>query len=316
MAILEHVEIVRQGREVIKKWRLSNPETQLDLSGANLSGTDLTEAPLIGVNLRGADLYRTDFTMADLSGAYLTGANLVRASFTAANLMGTDFTSARFGFTCVSDCDFSQAKGLEKVKHVLPSSIGVDTLTKTLRGCESGYSGSLLKFFREAGVPTIILEKLSQLVGEIRYYSCFIAYGTPDQEFATRLVEDLAVQGVKCWFFPSDAKVGAATLSEERRGRQDADKVIVICSGAGLAQPGVKREIDETAQEDPKKLLPINKDGEWRRKPYVIERDGRNLKPFLENNVWADFASKSYEKALEDVLKGLEKLPPAALTLS
>jgi uncharacterized protein YjbI with pentapeptide repeats len=80
-----------------------------DLTGANLSGANLTgvsvrlggsQIPRAGpLNLTGADLTRAnltdaDLTGADLTGANLTGTNLTSADLTGANLTGTNLTGA------------------------------------------------------------------------------------------------------------------------------------------------------------------------------------------------------------------------------
>jgi hypothetical protein len=68
--------------------------TGADLSGANLTGADLIGADLYNTNLTGADLigadlYNTDLTGADLTGADLTDANLSNANLARANLSNT-----------------------------------------------------------------------------------------------------------------------------------------------------------------------------------------------------------------------------------
>ncbi len=144
-----------------------------------------------------------------------------------------------------------------------------------------------------------------------KYYSCFIAYGGPDQDFAARLNNSLRAKGVERWFFPKDAIAGRPTLEEERRARMNADKVVVVCSGAGLGQPGLLREIDETIQENPRKLIPVLKDVQWLSDPYHVTRDHRDFKPYLRDQVWADFDAKSYRVAFPDLLAGLSKRWPS-----
>ena len=74
------------------------------LTGANLTGADLTLAYLPGANLSGADL-----TSAHLLSTNLTGAILNSANFTNANLYGSDFTGAQVGngFTGVGHLIYS-----------------------------------------------------------------------------------------------------------------------------------------------------------------------------------------------------------------
>jgi len=110
MAIQEHVEVVKQGAAAIVQWRARNPDTRLDLhganlrkvdlSGANLSKANLREANLRGANLFGADLRDADLYRANLSGAYLYGANLYGANLSVANLRGADLSGAGAIWSC------------------------------------------------------------------------------------------------------------------------------------------------------------------------------------------------------------------------
>lgn len=60
--------------------------TQVNLSGANLSGADFSEANLSVANLSGANLSNTNLSRANLNVARLSGANLAKANLTQANL--------------------------------------------------------------------------------------------------------------------------------------------------------------------------------------------------------------------------------------
>lgn len=64
-----------------------------DLSGINLSGADLTEAYLSGVNLAGANL---------------SHANLTRASLSKSNLTNTDLSGANLTKACLENAEFEQ----------------------------------------------------------------------------------------------------------------------------------------------------------------------------------------------------------------
>jgi uncharacterized protein YjbI with pentapeptide repeats len=71
MADPEHVELVKQGAEAIRKWREENPDTVLDLRGASLEGIDLNEANLAGAKLG----------QAKLAGTHLYRATLIKPTF-------------------------------------------------------------------------------------------------------------------------------------------------------------------------------------------------------------------------------------------
>jgi uncharacterized protein YjbI with pentapeptide repeats len=62
MADLEHLQIIRQGVDVWNEWRQKSPELILDLrradlSEANFSGTDLSNATLIGSYVYGVSVW-------------------------------------------------------------------------------------------------------------------------------------------------------------------------------------------------------------------------------------------------------------------
>ena len=98
------------------KWLRGDGGKQANLSGANLSGADLSEANLSGANLswanlseanlRGANLAGADLSEANLSWANLAGANLSWANLSEANLAGAiiDLPICRMDFGGWSIC--------------------------------------------------------------------------------------------------------------------------------------------------------------------------------------------------------------------
>ncbi|GAG44638.1 unnamed protein product, partial [marine sediment metagenome] len=164
-------------------------------------------------------------TGANLAGAHLTWANLTNTELWQANL-----SRARLGLTALSDVDLSDVIGLTTVTHEWRSSVGVDTLILSFRGAGNRLTPELRTFFRGAGVPEELLEALPGIVAEVKYYSCFIAYGQPDVEFARKLCEDLEGKGVSCWLYDMDATVGERTWREIGEKRRGAEKMVVLCS--------------------------------------------------------------------------------------
>ena len=333
MANPEHVEVVRQGTAAIDEWQARDPKASLDLSGAdfsrvNLSGANLTGAKLGNANLAGtrlvtahliwarlakadltgANLMGADFFLADLTGANLAGADLFAANLSLANLDETNLTGARFGLTSLGACDLSQAMGLAAVDHQWPSSIGVDTLVRSFRGAGNKLTPDLEAFFLGAGVPRELLAELPRIVAEVKYYSCFIAYGQPDLDFAKKLHDHLVASGVPCWIYDLDKTPGEPTWGEIGRKRREADKMVVTCSAKALIRPGVLKEIEEQIDEDPDKMVPISRDNLWREPGFQVMRAGRDLKPFLLDKNYADFSDDSrHEESLQRLLKALRR---------
>jgi Pentapeptide repeats (8 copies) len=167
MAIKEHLARLKRGVGAWNRWRKAHIEMRPDLSGADLrwailSGMDLRDADLSGANLSGADIRSEQLVMVDLANANLANAYIGSAIF--------------------ANVDLSSTKGLDRMLHFSPSTIGIDTVYRS--------AGKIPpSFLRGCGVPEIFIEYMPSLVspGAIQFYSSFISYSTKDQEFASRL---------------------------------------------------------------------------------------------------------------------------------
>ena len=332
MANMDQVQIVRQGRDAVTKWREEHPGEFMDLNacymshtripmvnltgadmrnsdlmgamlrranlsdcrlnpihcyradlreaqfvgsllnGANLRGADcrdadfsnadmdrviLSDANLTGANLRGANLSRANLDRADLTGADLTGATLNGTALTRTNLTntvfqdsdfyeavfnttvmdGADFTGSIMGYTVFQNCDMSGATGLDAVRHDAPSTLGVDSLFR---------SGGTIpqEFLAGVGSPGYLADFQQSISGaQALSADYFIACAAEDVAFATRLQDDLRVNGARCWIFPENARGSAlvdrrSTSEEEEIERwiRHYDKLIVVSSAAGTGQ--------------------------------------------------------------------------------
>jgi uncharacterized protein YjbI with pentapeptide repeats len=342
MANPEHLAVVGQGKEAIAEWRRAHPRKRLDLSGADLRRADLRRADLSGADLSGANLTWADLSRANLTWVNLSRANLMRANLSradlglanlswanlsranlgrvllfitylrAADLTEADLSQGMLGRTVLADVDVSQVAGLATVKHIEPSTIGVDTLIRSFRGAGNTLTPELAAFFRGAGVPQELLEALPRILAEVKYYTCFVCYGQPDLEFAQKLCKDLEARGVSCWLYDMDATPGERTWREIGRKRREAEKMVVLCSAKALVRDGALKEIEEQIDEDPDKMVPISLDDLWKEKGARVMRGDRDLKPYLLDKNYADFANLSYEEALERLLAGLKRPTPSA----
>jgi uncharacterized protein YjbI with pentapeptide repeats len=88
MANQEHLDILRQGVEIWNQWRRQHPDIEPDLSGADISDTQL-------VFLTGGDVIEIDLSGVNLSGAVLWGADLLAASLKKANLSRANLTRSQ-----------------------------------------------------------------------------------------------------------------------------------------------------------------------------------------------------------------------------
>lgn len=333
MAYSKHVELVKKGSEAVRAWWKKADEGEIlhldgadlrgqflrdidffraDLRGAQLQGVELSFSHLAGAeltdaNLAGAFLFATDFTGADLRGTDLSNTNLVQAIFRETNVNAACFVNATFGSTVIAYTDFSTAKGIDSIRHVTPSSLGIDSLRlSTVRLPK--------EFLRGCGVPHKLLALYeSERPALSDYYSCFISYAESDAALSKKLYEDLQEAGVRCWRWREDAKWGVILLSSIDKAIQEQDKLILICSKSSLTSPEVLKELERALQKEERKrrsgvlvevLLPIRVDDfvfqEWEhyRKADVV---AKHIGDFCQ---WQD--SVHYRKALERLLRDLK----------
>lgn len=286
--------------------------TRADLSGANLFRASLVGAMAFGTNLSGVNLTEADLAMAnlmfaDLSGAKLVKANLSGTNLASAELLSADLTGATLGGNCFGFTDLSRVVGLASVTHEIGSSVGAETLIDSVRGAGGQLTADLRAFFRSAGVPSELLDVIPAIAAEVKYHTCFVAYGQRDVAFARELCEHLTGKGVSCWLYEMHATPGQRTWTEIVRKRREADKVVVACSADALVRDGVLKEIEEQVDEDPDKIVPISLDDLWKASGFRVMRADRDLKPYLLERNYADFANLPYDEALERLLRGLRR---------
>lgn len=281
---------------------------RVDLRGAmchraSFIGTDLCEAKLIET-----DLSATKFFLVNLSRAKLVKADLRIADINKVDFSWADLSGLILAKTILTECNLAHCKGLETIRHEGPSSISVDTIIETFRREGNCLTPEFKTFCLNMGVPKELLDVLTQALAEVKYYTCFVCYGSPDEAFAERLVADFRERGVSCWIYSMDATPGERTWREISLKRQEAEKFIVLCSARALVRDGVKKEIEEQIDEDPDKIIPISLDNIWKEEGFRVIRGSRDLKPFLLERNYADFIDESnYENSLNRLLSTLRR---------
>ncbi|MFT4559131.1 MAG: hypothetical protein ACI93T_004255 [Porticoccaceae bacterium] len=279
--------------------------TGADLRGANLIGAQLAEADLTRADLRGARLTKADFyaarlfkatldnaeaggtyfrradmTEADCSGADLTkadlrevnfrngtlsGASLVGADLSFAKLAGVDIRDAILGWSSLGHVDLSQLIGLDQVKHIGPSSVGLDT-------ARLSHSKMSEAFLQGCGISEGVIQNWKSLFGHpAEEFSCFVRFAPDDESFARHLAESAQAKGLRCWLdeMPKSAK--------ERRARsaptnyETTERVLICSSKACLSSWWINDEMTRlNAREKQHKkdtgksvrfFFPLNLDG-------------------------------------------------------
>ena len=231
---------------------------QADLNDTDLIKADLIRTNLKGAKLVGANLQHTNLRRANLWNADLRETILWEANFRTAVLKNATIENASLWNSVFTDVDLSDVSGLETVKHIGPSSIGIDTLYKSKGNIPEA-------FLCGCGVPDQMIEYARSLTtSPIEYYSCFISYNHEDEEFAKRIYNDLRANNVLCWLACEDMKIGTKirpTIDEKIRS---FDKLLLILSERSIASDWVEHEVEHALdlEKERKKtvLFPVRVD--------------------------------------------------------
>lgn len=284
-----------------------------NLNGASISGSDFQGADLFSANLAGAFASKTNLSGVGLRDANLTGADLRDANLSSADLRGTnlslailkntDFSGAIAGWTIFGDIDLELAIGLEQVRHLGPSTIGIHALYKFRQKLPT-------VFLRGVGVPNKFLSYLGALVGkQTEYHSCFISYSAKDQEFANRLYLDLLASGVRCWFAPEDLKIGDTFRDKIEESIRMHDKLLIILSKNSVRSPWVATEVESAFEREHRQsslpvLFPIRLDTEVMKTDRAWAAEIRRRRHIGDFSRWKD--GNAYAKALDRLLDDLK----------
>jgi hypothetical protein len=238
-------------RIVASKFNNTNA-SQANLTDAYINECGITGLSLNQAKLHGARVHNVTFIEADLREANLVGAVVSNTSF-----RRTAFDGATLGYTILADTELDQAKGLEDVKHIGPTTIGIDTLYKS-RGKIPD------KFLRDAGVSEEIITHILPSIRNgpaIQWRSCFISYSTKDEEFARRLHSRMREANMRVWFAPEDLKGGEKLHEQLFEAIQIYDRLLIVLSEHSIQSEWVMTEIRKAREVEKKekrrKLFPI-----------------------------------------------------------
>jgi hypothetical protein len=294
MANKEHLEILKKGVEAWNRWRALNRQVQPDLTGADLRGT----------NLRGMNFRNTDLSSADLSRANLRGATLRKAILNRTNLQSTNFEGVWMALTSMGEVDLSTVVGLDKVKHLGPSTIGINTIYR---------SGGKIPgiFLRGAGVPDNFIEYMKSLAGTptaFEYYSSFISYSTKDQKFADLLHSQLQSKGARVWLATEDLKIGDRFRAKIDEAIRLYDKLLLVLSRDSVKSPWVEAEVEAAFEKERKQkrtvLFPIRLDDAVMEADEAWAADIRRTRHIGDFRNWK--AHDEYQKAFGHLMRDLK----------
>ena len=105
----QHLDAIKMGASAVDEWRRDHPAARLDLTGADLRGSDfggwnLSRAVRDGADLSGASLQGADLSECWIRRANLAGANLRKAALYRASLAGSDLSGADLRDTQMYRC--------------------------------------------------------------------------------------------------------------------------------------------------------------------------------------------------------------------
>jgi hypothetical protein len=274
-----NLEAANLNRADLRRAILSRTNFKLaNLSEANLSETYLCRADLSEADLKKAIFIRSDLASVDLSesdirradfrwsylintkfnGADLRGANLIEANLSKSELNRSNLSEAFVAWSCFGDNDLSHTKGLEKVKHFGPSTIGIDTIFRS--------EGKIPEeFLRGAGVPEHFITYTGYLNARaFECNSCFISYSGKDRNFIEKLHADLQKEGIRCWFAPEEMKMGDESRQRVNQQIRIHEKLLIVLSEFSIESSWIKQEVEAALLEEQNRnrsvLFPIRLD--------------------------------------------------------
>ena len=296
------------------------------LSEANLSGADLTNA-----NLDRANLDRTNFTGANLTGASFNGANLSRTNLSEAVLNEADFYEAVLndvvtgeaqfsnciiGYTVFQNCDMDSALAWTACGTTRPAPLGWTRYCGREELCHS-------PLFWVPGIPVAVVD-IQDLVADapVTTLEVHISCANGDIEFARQLEANLRAQGVRSWVFAEGFRGNPlvdrrATSGEEEIERwvRHYDRLIVVCSAAGLDSETVRNDITSAQEAE-------NINDRWTM--FLVDADGimgagrnRAARLLKEDHRVFDLSgqqpgSEEYQAALAELIENLRDEQPAS----
>jgi hypothetical protein len=280
------------------------------------------EASLVDANCTNAGFRRVNFDRADLERANLIGTNLTQTNFSWTNLVRANLENASIGETSFGSTDLTEALGLEKIFHVIPSYLDTHTLQffmgkipeKFLRGC--GLSDWEIESARLYN-PDLTNEEIVKIqyrmfdlraTQALQISPLFISYSHADTPFVDYIDKGLTKKGVRFWRDIHDAKAGRLETQIDLAIRQNPT-VLLILSKNSIKSDWVEHEVRHARKLEKElgrdALCPIALDDAWKSSPWPE----RVMEQIMEYNI-LDFSgwekSSTFESKFAKLLSGLD----------
>ena len=290
-----------------------------NLSKVDLRGSDLRGADLTGANLKESSLMSASLHEADLHDADLTGVNLRGANLTDTRLDGANLTDAVAGGTVFADLDLRRVKGLETLRHISPSTLGTDTLSRSrgkipeafLRGCGLSPIEVLETRHHDPSLSREVVAALHTQIEAQRAKSrlqrrrVLISHSQQDDPFVDELRRLLQARDIYSWVAAHELK-GTLRERQSKLAIQHDVSLLLVLSQHSVQSDWAEHEV-RLARKLEKDLgeavlTPISLDDSWKTPMW----QGRILEQIATEKVpsfagWQDKASmqKQFEKLLE-----------------
>jgi len=299
------------------------------LDAADLSGAEMEFTLLRGANLHGANLNCSRLTEVDLRESNLSGVDLSSATLTRAELRGANVSDAVCESTLFANTDLSGVRGLESIKHMGPSTIGIDTLFLSegkipevfLRQCGlTPWEVLAVKLYTPELTPAGLKNLQDQIFdawtkGRSMINGCFISYSWKDSNFVDKLHDRLEREGINVWLDRHEMVAG--TIQDQIwRAIQVHHVVIIVLSKDSVESDWVENELDMARQKEKAEkravLCPIALDDTWKSKTAAKDTPGDPSRPLwrpLQQKLVVDFhgwKTKAFDDAFERLVRGLK----------
>jgi hypothetical protein len=131
---------------------------EYDFSEIQFSNCKFEDCNLERANFSGSSLSDSEFRRCSLREVDFSAALILRTTLVLCDLDGARFDGAEMGDNALLKLDLSKASGLAGRSARFASSIGVDTLVRTLAGGNALSNPGLFEFFKANKVPVAYLD--------------------------------------------------------------------------------------------------------------------------------------------------------------